>query len=246
MLRKQKINETWKPLPQIRRTDGTVSVQPGKSRNVIYDVCRIPGPLQSLLGRQTTTVAGPGGRRYLLLVEHPAVYTLGKKRPRVEPAGRRRFPAKRIGATYYHIDRGGDITYHGPGQIVGYPILDLERHRHELAARLHSTLEGAVIRTVAVTASGRTHRRRRASGSKERSRRDKICAIGVRASRYVTMHGFALNVKTDLRYFSPISDSVDGFTDRKGVPRRSKRSKSVARFRWRRSNDASSKIYARI
>lgn len=141
----------------------------------------------------------------------------------------------------YHIDRGGDITFHGPGQIVGYPILDLERIGLSLRDYIDA-LEGAVIRTVARYGI-RAGRIAGASGvwieGAQPAR--KICAIGVRASRYVTMHGFALNVATDLRYFTHINPC--GFTDRGAT---SIERRSVARFRWRRSNDASSKIYARI
>ncbi len=144
-------------------------------------------------------------------------------------------------AEFYHIDRGGDITFHGPGQIVGYPILDLERIGLSLRDYIDA-LEGAVIRTVARYGI-RAGRIAGASGvwieGAQPAR--KICAIGVRASRYVTMHGFALNVATDLRYFTHINPC--GFTDRGAT---SIERRSVARFRWRRSNDASSKIYARI
>ena len=117
-----------------------------------------------------------------------------------------------IGAEFYHIDRGGDITFHGPGQIVGYPILDLERIGLSLRDYIDA-LEGAVIRTVARYGI-RAGRIAGASGvwieGAQPAR--KICAIGVRASRYVTMHGFALNVATDLRYFTHINPC--GFTDR--------------------------------
>ncbi|HDP54125.1 MAG TPA: lipoyl(octanoyl) transferase LipB [Bacteroidetes bacterium] len=152
---------------------------------------------------------------YLLFCEHPHVYTLGK-------SGQNNNllisddVLKRIGATYYHTNRGGDITYHGPGQIVAYPILDLEALKINLKEYIH-LLEEVAIRTLApfgINAS----RLDGATGvwldvgvkGKER----KICAIGVRASRFVTMHGLAFNVNTDLNYFSYINPC--GFVD-KGV-----------------------------
>ena len=120
-----------------------------------------------------------------------------------------------MGAQFFHIDRGGDITFHGPGQLVCYPILDLERLGIGLREYIEA-LEEAVIRTVAEygIAAGRIAG---ASGvwiDPGKARPRKICAIGVRSSRYVTMHGFALNVTTDLRYFSYINPC--GFVD-KGV-----------------------------
>ena len=147
----------------------------------------------------------------VLLVEHPPVYTLGKS-GHAENLLIPREMLERMGARFYHIDRGGDITFHGPGQIVGYPILDLERIGLSLRDYIDA-LEGAVIRTVARYGI-RAGRIAGASGvwieGAQPAR--KICAIGVRASRYVTMHGFALNVATDLRYFTHINPC--GFTDR--------------------------------
>ena len=147
----------------------------------------------------------------VLLVEHPPVYTLGKS-GHAENLLIPREMLERMGARFFHIDRGGDITFHGPGQIVGYPILDLERIGLSLRDYIDA-LEGAVIRTVARYGI-RAGRIAGASGvwieGAQPAR--KICAIGVRASRYVTMHGFALNVATDLRYFTHINPC--GFTDR--------------------------------
>ena len=118
-----------------------------------------------------------------------------------------------MGARFFHIDRGGDITFHGPGQLVCYPILDLERIGIGLREYI-DTLEEAVIRTVAEygIAAGRIAG---ASGvwiDPEGRRPRKICAIGVRSSRFITMHGFALNVSTDLEWFTRINPC--GFTDR--------------------------------
>ena len=141
---------------------------------------------------------------YFLFVEHPHVYTLGKSGHMENLLIDEAALAKK-GATFYKINRGGDITYHGPGQIVGYPIIDLENFFTDIDKYLRS-LEEVMIRTLADY------------GIKgERSEGEtgvwldvgtpfarKICAMGVRASRWVTMHGFALNVNTDLGYFDNI------------------------------------------
>lgn len=148
----------------------------------------------------------------VLLVEHPPVYTLGKsghaENLLVDPAR-----LSEWGATFFHIDRGGDITFHGPGQLVCYPILDLERLGIGLRDYIDA-LEECVIRTVARYGI-RAGRIAGASGvwlDAQGARPRKICAIGVRSSRFVTMHGFALNVTTDLAWFSRINPC--GFTDR--------------------------------
>ncbi|MFI3280734.1 MAG: lipoyl(octanoyl) transferase LipB [Rikenellaceae bacterium] len=148
---------------------------------------------------------------YILMVEHPAVYTLGKsgKSSNILFSEEQ---LKAIGADYYHIDRGGDVTFHGEGQIVLYPILDLEAVGIGLKEYIWA-LEQAVIETVAhwgVEAE-------RIAGAAgvwivKRASRSKICAIGVRSSRYITMHGLAMNVRTDLKYFNYINPC--GFTDR--------------------------------
>ena len=119
---------------------------------------------------------------------------------------------RQIGAEFYHIERGGDVTYHGPGQIVGYPILDLEKVGIGLREYI-DILEQSVIELVAEWGieAGRIAG---ASGvwiDGDTARARKICAIGVRSSRFVTMHGFALNVATDLRYFQHINPC--GFVD---------------------------------
>lgn len=149
---------------------------------------------------------------YLLLVEHPAVYTLGKSGRDSNILVDETF-LKRIGAEFYRIDRGGDVTFHGEGQLVGYPILDLEKLGLGLRDYI-AALEEAVIRTVAEygIAGGRIPG---ASGvwiSEPGRAPRKICAVGVRSSRFVTMHGFALNVTTDLAYFRHINPC--GFSDR--------------------------------
>lgn len=148
----------------------------------------------------------------ILLVEHPPVYTLGKS-GHTENLLVTREALEGMGAQFFHIDRGGDITFHGPGQLVCYPILDLERIGIGLREYIEA-LEEAVIRTVArygITAG----RVAGASGvwiDPEGRHPRKICAIGVRSSRFITMHGFALNVSTDLGWFTRINPC--GFTDR--------------------------------
>jgi len=141
---------------------------------------------------------------YLIFCEHPNVYTLGKSgHPENLLLDEEGLSAKE--ATYYKINRGGDITFHGPGQIVGYPILDLDNFFTDIHLYLR-TLEEAVILTLkdyGITAGryeGFTGVWLDADNHKAR----KICALGVRCSRWVTMHGFALNVNTDLGYFKNI------------------------------------------
>lgn len=150
----------------------------------------------------------------LLLCEHPNVYTLGKSGNAHNLLIDDAF-LKQIGATYYRTDRGGDITFHGLGQLVGYPILDLESLGMSLREYIHG-LEQSVIDTVAEygIAAGRLTGAIGVWVEPETPRARKICAVGVKASRYVTMHGFALNITTDLSYFNHIHPC--GFVD-KGV-----------------------------
>ncbi len=142
---------------------------------------------------------------YLLFVEHPHVYTLGKSGDENHLLIRNEDLYK-IDATFYHINRGGDITYHGPGQIVGYPIIDLENFFTDIHKYMR-LLEEAVIITLKDygLTSGRIPGLTGVwidSENKKKAR--KICAMGVKTSRWVTMHGFALNVNTDLKYFDHI------------------------------------------
>lgn len=149
-----------------------------------------------------------------ILCEHPHVYTLGKNGERNNLLINDEF-LKKIEATYYHTNRGGDITYHGFGQIVGYPIFDIEALYLSLKSYIH-TIEEMIIMTLREY-SIETERLEGATGvwlDINTPRARKICAIGVKASRYITMHGFALNVNTDLKYFQYINPC--GFVD-KGV-----------------------------
>lgn len=153
----------------------------------------------------TDTIVEVPTTHHLLFCEHPAVYTLGKSG---KPSNILITEENRLqkGIEYYATNRGGDITFHGPGQIVGYPILDLEKFYTDIGKYLRN-LEEAVILTLA--AYGIKGERSQGEtgvwidpGIKGRER--KICALGVRCSRWITMHGFAFNVNTDLDYFNYI------------------------------------------
>lgn len=141
---------------------------------------------------------------YLIFTEHPHVYTLGKS-GKAENLLLNDAGLKEKEASYYKINRGGDITYHGPGQLVGYPILDLDNFFTDIHLYLR-TLEEAVILTLkdykieAGRYPGYTGVWLDADNKKAR----KICAMGVRCSRWVTMHGFAFNISPDLDYFKNI------------------------------------------
>lgn len=157
---------------------------------------------------------GRPSREYLLLVEHYPVVTLGRHARESNLL----LPEEMIsarGVDCFHVERGGDVTYHGPGQLVAYPILDLERHRLGVKDYV-SLLEEAVIRTLSLYGI-KGERVEGASGvwiGKGGDSERKICALGVKCSRFCTMHGLALNVNTDLSGFSIINPC--GFVD-KGV-----------------------------
>ena len=147
----------------------------------------------------------------ILCVEHPADYTLGKSGNEANMLVAEEY-LKSLGAEFYHIDRGGDITFHGPGQLVCYPILDLDAIGIGIR-RYIDILEQSVI-DLAAEYGIEAHRSEGASGvwvTQDR-RLVKLCAIGVRASHGVTMHGLAMNVSTDLQWFELINPC--GFTDR--------------------------------
>jgi lipoyl(octanoyl) transferase len=143
---------------------------------------------------------------YLLFVEHDPVYTLGKNGKEKNLLINQQSLQEK-GIEYFHINRGGDITFHGPEQLVGYPILDLDNYKTDLGWYLRS-LEEVIILTIGEyglkgeRSTGETGVWLDASiKGKER----KICAMGIRCSRWVTMHGFALNVNVDLSYFNFIT-----------------------------------------
>lgn len=154
-------------------------------------------------------------QQYLLFCEHPHVYTLGKSGSEENLLISEKFREEKQ-IEYFHINRGGDITYHGPGQLVGYPIIDLEKFDMGIKSYIHH-LEEVIIETLkeyGITAS-------RLEGAigvwldvDYPAKARKICAIGVKTSRFVTMHGFAFNINTNLDYFGYINPC--GFTD-KGV-----------------------------
>ncbi|MDX8338179.1 lipoyl(octanoyl) transferase LipB [Draconibacterium sp. IB214405] len=161
--------------------------------------------LQELVTQKRST-GKPSADNHFILVEHPHVYTLGKSGDEANMMANADF-LKKIEATYFKINRGGDITYHGPGQLVGYPIIDLENYKIGVREYIEK-MEDAIIATVGEygLAAGR---KEGATGvwlqPDHKVRARKICAIGVRVSRYVTMHGFALNVNTDMRYYNYIN-----------------------------------------
>jgi lipoyl(octanoyl) transferase len=152
---------------------------------------------------------------HFILCEHPHVYTLGKS-GMMENLLLNDSRLKELDVTFYKTNRGGDITYHGPQQVVGYPILDLEKIYTDLGKYMRG-LEEVIIRTIAHW--GLVGDRLPGStgvwlDADIKGKERKICAMGVRCSRWVTMHGFALNVNTDLKYFDYIVPC--GITD-KGV-----------------------------
>jgi lipoyl(octanoyl) transferase len=142
---------------------------------------------------------------FVIFCEHPHVFTLGKSGDETNLL----IPKEdldSIQATYYHINRGGDITYHGPGQIVGYPVIDLENFFTDIH-RYMRVMEEAVIQTLDEydIVSGRIPGLTGVwINPTESQHARKICALGVKTSRWVTMHGFAFNINTDLRYFDYI------------------------------------------
>ena len=160
------------------------------------------GRQSSGLGPQTSDL---DTQHYLLFVEHPPVYTLGKS-GNIENVLINEEMRSAKGIEFFRTNRGGDITYHGPGQIVGYPILDLEKFYTDIGKYLRNIEEVAIL-----TLSDYGIKGDRSPGEtgvwidpEIKGRERKICAIGVRTSRWITMHGFAFNVNTDLNHFNYI------------------------------------------
>jgi len=144
-------------------------------------------------------------QNYLLFVEHPPVFTLGKS-GNINNVLLSEERLKEKGIEFFKTNRGGDITFHGPGQIVGYPILDLEKFDTDIGHYLRN-LEQVIILTLADYGihAGRSQGETGVwIDADVKGRERKICAIGVRCSRWITMHGFAFNVNTDLSYFNHI------------------------------------------
>ncbi len=158
-------------------------------------------------------VKGPETVHHLLFCEHPHVYTIGKS-GHMENLLVNNAMLKELNVSFFKTNRGGDITYHGPGQIVGYPILDLERFFTDLG-RYMRNLEEVMIRVLA-TYGIEAGRLPGSTGvwldADVPGKARKICAMGVKCSRWVTIHGFALNVNTDLNYFNYIVPC--GITDK--------------------------------
>lgn len=174
---------------KIKAKAATMQMSPGSGDAIAY-----PGEESS-----------PSTQHYLLLCEHPPVYTLGKS-GHIENILISETDREARGIEYFPTNRGGDITFHGPGQIVGYPILDLEKYYTDIGKYLRN-LEEVIIQTLAFYGI----KGERSAGEtgvwidpEIKGQERKICAMGVRCSRWITMHGFALNVNTDLNYFSQI------------------------------------------
>ena len=160
--------------------------------------------LQQALEAKRSAESG-GIKHHLLFVEHPPVYTLGKsgKAEHILISEDRRIEK---GIQFFNTNRGGDITFHGPEQLVGYPILDLEKFYTDIGRYLRA-LEEVIILSLAewgITAGRSAGETGVWLDAQVKGRERKICAMGVRCSRWVTMHGFALNVNTDLDYFNYI------------------------------------------
>ncbi|TDH29143.1 lipoyl(octanoyl) transferase LipB [Segetibacter sp. 3557_3] len=165
--------------------------------------------LQQAVATKTKLRTEPGldlhTQDHLLFVEHSPVYTLGKSGD-IAHVLISEEAQKQKGIQFFRINRGGDITFHGPGQLVGYPILDLEQYRTDIGWYLRS-LEEIII----LTLGDYGLKGDRSQGETgvwldpgEKGRERKICAMGIRCSRWITMHGFALNVNTDLSFYDHI------------------------------------------
>ena len=167
---------------------------------------------QKTLNRSLTETAQQPTNNYILFVEHPHVYTLGKSGEEKNLLISAEV-LKRINATYYKINRGGDITYHGPGQMVVYPILDLENFFTDIHKYLR-LLEETVIKILADynIKSGRSTGETGVWLDADTPKARKICAIGVHCSRWVTKHGLAFNINTYMSYFQHIVPC--GITDK--------------------------------
>jgi lipoyl(octanoyl) transferase len=168
--------------------------------------------IKSLVFSQESVVANdplapdtphPTTQHYLLFVEHPPVYTLGKS-GNIENVLINEQMRSAKGIEFFRTNRGGDITFHGPQQIVGYPILDLEKFETDIGKYLRH-IEEVTILTLAeygITAGRSPGETGVWIDADKPGKERKICAIGVRSSRWITMHGFALNINTDLSHFN--------------------------------------------
>ena len=182
---------------RIKAAIANASIQQGESLHSVMEYSPTVQP--ELVAHPLSTT------HYFLLCEHPPVYTLGKS-GRLENALISESEMEQKGIQFFRTNRGGDITFHGPDQIVGYPVIDLEKFYTDIGRYLRE-LEEVIILTLAEYAivGGRIRGEtgvwiEPGTTGKER----KICAMGVRCSRWITMHGFALNVNTDLSFFENI------------------------------------------
>lgn len=173
---------------------------------LLQEAVRIKTAIRDLQGNAATLEAAQlKTDHYLLFVEHPPVYTLGKSGD-IANVLLSEEEMVRKGISFYHSNRGGDITFHGPQQLVGYPVLDLEKYYTDIGKYLRN-IEEMIILTLAEYGieAGRSPGETGVwIDADKKGMERKICAIGVRSSRWVTMHGFALNVNTDLSYFDNI------------------------------------------
>lgn len=193
---------------EVRSMPSEASAKEGQKSEIISHTSDIGLPTSDIL-HPTSDIrhltSAPDTRHYLLFVEHPPVYTLGKS-GNIENVLLDEKEMKERGIQFFRTNRGGDITFHGEQQIVGYPILDLEKFYTDIGKYLRS-LEEVIILTLA----GYGLIGLRSAGETGvwldpdiPGRERKICAMGVRTSRWITMHGFAFNVNTDLSYFNNI------------------------------------------
>ncbi|MET0466799.1 MAG: lipoyl(octanoyl) transferase LipB [Chitinophagaceae bacterium] len=172
---------------------------------LLQETVGIKAAIRTLEDQQQLTDQVPETRHHLLFVEHPPVYTLGKS-GHMENVLLSEDALKQRGIDFYRANRGGDITFHGPEQIVGYPILDLEKFYTDIGRYLRN-IEEVIIQVLKDYGidSGRSAGETGVwLDADKKGYERKICAIGVRSSRWVTMHGFAFNVNTNLDYFNYI------------------------------------------
>jgi lipoate-protein ligase B len=188
----------------LRYTNGTTPVTINQP-DVVLSTTTQSFPQRETPNPKPEAIISPDTKNYLLFVEHPPVYTLGKSgnEQNVLIGDEERVQK---GISFYRTNRGGDITFHGPEQVVGYPILDLEKFSTDIGKYLRN-LEEVII----LTMSEYGLKGERSAGETGvwidatiPGRERKICAMGIRCSRWITMHGFAFNVNTDLRYFDYI------------------------------------------
>ena len=176
------------------------------SELLVFDLGTLPYAAALELQRDVARrrISGEIPEDVLLLVEHPPVVTLGRTAKGANLIASPAYLASQ-GVELFEVERGGDITFHGPGQLVGYPIFDLKRHRKDLHWYLRQ-IEEALIQALAGQgiAGGRVDKYTGVWVDASRDSRRKIASIGVHARDWVTWHGFALNVNTDLRYFDLI------------------------------------------